>query len=129
MPRDTNGKATKPETAMDDAGMAHMERTKAEKKEIEKGYAVQESGPDYPYGLRIHLDHDGLKKVGIEEMPEVGGEVHIRAKAHVVGARSEKREGGEERHLELQITHLGVHPEEKEAGEKKDNSTSGRRRH
>lgn len=100
MPRDTKGKPVK---------MAHMERTKAEKKEREKDYAIADSGPDYPYGLRVNLDHDGLKKVGMEDMPEVGSEVHLQAKAHVVSARSEKREGSEERHLEMQITHLGVH--------------------
>lgn len=101
MPRDTKGKAVP---------MAHMERTKAEKKEREKAMDVQSDAPDYPYGLRIHLDHDGMKKCGIADMPEVGGEVQLHAKAHVTSARMEKREGSEdERHLELQITHLGVH--------------------
>ena len=109
--RDKHGKPVRPseDPTLEKAGeMVHMERTKAEKKALEEGLTSPHSGPDYPYGLRLHLDHDGLKKVGIAEMPDVGREVHIRAKAHVTAAGSEKREGGEERHLELQVTHLGI---------------------
>ncbi len=112
--RDKHGKPVRPaeEKPLAKAGeLVHMERTKEEKKNTEALSPSSESGPDYPYGLRLHLDHDCLKKVGLHETPEVGHEVHIRAKAHVVAAREEKREGDEpERHLELQITHLGIHP-------------------
>ena len=107
MPRDTKGKAQGGDQTMSDVGMTDMKRSNAEKKAVETN--VMEKGPEYPYGLKVHLDHEGMKKCGIDEMPEVGGEVHMRAKAHVVSARSEKRDGGEERHLELQITHLGIH--------------------
>jgi hypothetical protein len=107
MPRDKHGKPVGDET-MSEAGMAHMKREK--KTSGNKAMAGSMDEPPYPYGLKIHLDHEDLKKAGIESMPEVGGDVHLRAKARVVGARAEKTEGdSERRHLELQITHLGVH--------------------
>lgn len=119
--------------------MAHMERTKAEKKASAGGMAPEASGPDYPYGLRIQLDHDGMKKLGMSEMPEVGGEMHFRAKAKIIGARSEEREGSEDRHLELQITHLGMHDALEEGKGKSENGSGedkagkdayyGRKRH
>jgi len=112
MPRDTSGKPVE---------MAHMARSKEEKKRQMEPMNVRESGPDYPYGLRVDLDHEGMKKIGMDEMPEVGGEVSLHAKAHVVSARSEKREGEEDhRSVGLQITHLGIHHEESKKEEKEE---------
>lgn len=100
MPRDTKGKAQKPDDAI---GMVHMERAK---KKGEEPY----DGSKYPYGLRVHVDHEGLKKLDMDELSQVGHAVELRAKAQVMGVRSEQREDGtHERHLEMQITHLGVH--------------------
>ena len=101
MPRDVKGKAQKPDA---DGGMAHMDR-KADKDEI--GGVSK-----YPYGLRVRVDHEGLKKLNMDELPQVGHPVELRAKAQVMGVRAEQREDGkEERHLEMQITHLGIHHE------------------
>lgn len=106
MPRDIRGKPVLPPSA-EKSGMSHMLRTKEDKKG--ENIIGRDSGPDYPYGLRLHIDHDGMKKLGMKELPEVGHEVHIRAKAHVSSASSEKQEGQEDHHrLELQITHLGI---------------------
>lgn len=120
MPRDTSGKPVE---------MAHMARSKEEKKK-ESMPMERSSGPDYPYGLRVDLDHDGLKKVGMDKLPEVGSEIKLHAKAHVVSARSEKHEGGEERSVGLQITHLGIHHEEGKDEEKSEKSEkTERKRH
>ena len=109
MPRDTKGKPIRGDESMEAGGMADMKRTPSEKKGENKAMAEPYKGPDYPYGTRIHLDHESLKKVGMTDLPEIGHEVEIRAKAHVSSASAEKREGEEERrHLELQITHLGI---------------------
>jgi hypothetical protein len=104
MPRDTKGKPVKDET-MADVGMAHMER---KPKKGEEG--MISGGSPYPYGLRVHVDHEGLKKLNMGEIPQVGHSVEMRAKAQVMGVHMEEGEGGEQRQrLELQITHLGIH--------------------
>lgn len=99
MPRDTKGKAIEP-----GADMVHMKR---ESKEDKDGVGAA----PYPYGLRMHLDHDGMKKVGMHDMPGVGDEIELRARARVTGASSEAIDGktDEHRRVEMQITHLGVH--------------------
>ena len=110
MPRDIKGKAKGDET-MSAVNMTDMRRTNAAKKDVAVNAATNSDGPEYPYGLKVHLDHNSMKKMGMKDMPGVGSEVMMHSKAHVVGARAEKREGrDEERHVELQITHLGVHP-------------------
>lgn len=96
MPRDANGKAVK------DDGMVHMKSPKS------KG--AESGGSDYPYGLRVHVDHDGLKQLGMDEMPDVGHAVELRAKAQVAGVHEAQHEDGTKtRRLELQITHMGLH--------------------
>lgn len=64
-------------------------------------------GDKYPWGLRLRLGTDELKKLGIE-LPKVGDEFHIVAVASVTEVSS--REGRNESHknLELQIKKLGV---------------------
>jgi hypothetical protein len=103
MPRDTKGRAKGDET-VSTAGLADMRRSNSEKEAVAENMA--EKGPEYPHGMRVQLDHDSMKKCGMDSMPEVGSEVHLHAKARVVGARAE---GDDHRHLEMQITHLGVH--------------------
>ncbi|MCA8018087.1 capsid staple protein [Burkholderia metallica] len=97
MPRDTKGKPVK------DDGMVHMER-KA------KGDNMLGAGSKYPHGLRVHVDHEGLKKLDMDELPQVGHSVEMRAKAQVMGVHMEEGEDGQPRHrLEMQITHMGLH--------------------
>jgi len=103
-----------------------MARTKAEKKEANSLVMPKESEPDYPYGLRVHLDHESLKKAGITELPKAGEEMHFTAKARVHSASSESRDGGEEHRLELQITHMGIHHK---PDDMKSEETQPRKRH
>lgn len=115
MPRDTSGKPV----------LVDMARSKEDKKR-ENMPIARESGPDYPYGLRFDLDHAGLKKMGMKDLPEIGKEIHMHVKAHVASASSEKREGGEEnKRVGLQITHLGMLDQE----EKKPEEKADRKRH
>lgn len=111
--RDTHGKPVrsgKEEKKSESSELAHMERTKAEKKEANGLVMPKSEGPDYPYGLRIHLNQEDLQKIGMNDMPEAGNEVHLHAKARVSSVSSDQRDGGkEERRMELQITHLGIH--------------------
>lgn len=97
MPRDTKGKPIK------DDDMVHMEH-KA------KGDNMLGAGSKYPHGLRVHVDHEGLKKLDMDELPQVGHSVEMRAKAQVMGVHMDEGEDGQPRHrLEMQITHMGIH--------------------
>ena len=63
----------------------------------------------YPYGLCLNLDTDTLKKLGISDLPEVGGDFKIVAKAVVKSThQSESLEGNTYKSLELQITDMAV---------------------
>lgn len=108
--------------------MVDMARTPEEvRKEIGDSPAMpspmRSSAPTYPYGLCLSLDDEGMKKLGITELPPVGTLVHFCAMAKVTSASENEREGtdgGKEtcRRVELQVTHLGL---ENESAEKPRN--------
>jgi hypothetical protein len=89
-----------------------MSVTEAEKKQRER--KMQErmegtDGPDYPYGLSVHLDEGSLLKLQVKDLPKAGEEVRIEGTAKVRSVRQEDVDGGQqERSVELQITHLGL---------------------
>lgn len=63
--------------------------------------------PDYPYGTRIHMNDDHVKKVYGDDVPEVGEEhdIHARGKVTEMSDRD-----GEGKRLEIQITHMKKQP-------------------
>jgi hypothetical protein len=73
---------------------------------------------EYPYGLRIHLDDEQLKKLGITSLPAVGTEVTLIAKAKVNNVHESTTDGGGGKHayrsVGLQITDLGLKPPKSE---------------
>jgi len=79
--------------------------------------------PIYPYGLQVRLDEDSLDKLGIAELPKVGGELLLTAKVTVTSVSSNehqtegKRGKHKHRNVELQITDMGLGdvPAEKDA--------------
>jgi hypothetical protein len=63
--------------------------------------------PEYPYGLRITLGPDELKKLGISEAPELGKMIKLMAEAKVVEVEVANQEGdSSDFKVELQIQHL-----------------------
>ena len=90
--------------------MVDMKISKAEKKRSQNDImpASLSSGERYPYGLQIRLDNDSMKKLGIE-LPEVGEEVTVYAKADITEASAnETSEGGKRLSCTLQITRLQI---------------------
>lgn len=96
------------------AGLINMKMEK-----MEQGPAVPMCGhQEYPYGLRINLDHESLEKLGLSKLPEVGSELMIMAKVQVVGTNeSESIEGGEYNNLSLQITDMKLEKTKKKSSE------------
>lgn len=93
-------------------GLTDMKITKAEQKAKEKGNkSIPCCGSDekYPYGLELRLDNEIMDKLGIE-LPEVGEEVTITAKATVTeaAARESQHDAGKRLSCTLQITKLGI---------------------
>jgi hypothetical protein len=81
------------------------------------GEAATPLAPEFPYGLRIDLDNDSLKKLGIESLPEVGKSMMLHARV-VVNSVSENESSGQEKRksVGLQITDMALGSE----GEKRD---------
>jgi len=77
------------------------------KKEKEEKEMPLMSSMEYPYGLRINLDHETLEKLGIKELPKMGAKVNLEAIAEVVSVSSNANYEGEvENHICLQITDM-----------------------
>lgn len=67
-----------------------------------------ETRDDYPWGLRISLNGDALKKLGID-LPKVGDMMTIGGMAKVCGVSTREAEGGESySNVDLQITDFGM---------------------
>jgi hypothetical protein len=90
--------------------LVEMKRSKAAKKKDAEGPSI--GGDDYPYGLRVNLDHESLQKLGIDKLPSVGDKMHLHAHAHVVSAEERSSEGGKKHRsvsLELRKMQIGEH--------------------
>jgi hypothetical protein len=87
--------------------MISLKRTKEELKPKSSGPCYEETN-SYPYGTKICLGTDELKKLGVTELPDVG-EVHtITAKVKVVEVGQRDKKDGQSRSLDLQITDLDL---------------------
>lgn len=97
------------------AKLKSMAFTKAETKErnspkaCEIGYS---SGDKYPWGLRLDLNKETLKKLGLTDLPEPGATMRLEASVEVVSASINKRTDGEaDRRIEVQITKMSIEPD------------------
>jgi hypothetical protein len=90
-----------------------MKIDKAER-EAQTAEMVKSDGPEYPYGLSVHLDNDALEKVGLSTLPKVEGTMLLVARVKVVSVSSNEHEGmGKHRSVGLQITDMAL---EKDGG-------------
>lgn len=65
--------------------------------------------PEYSYGLVMRLENFELDQLGAKQMPKVGQEVTISAKAKIIRvAESASVANKGDRNVELQITHLEI---------------------
>lgn len=79
------------------------------------GINDNQKSPAYPYGLRITLDKDSLKKMNINKMPEVGSFIDLCAKAKVVSLSEDEQFG--DKSVTLQIVEMDFESPEQEKKE------------
>jgi hypothetical protein len=91
-----------------DAVMASMKNSPKKAEKSSKVSMPSSPHEDYPYGLRLELDHDTLKKLGHDSLPKVGTKMSLHAKARVKSASENSSEGEDSprRSVSLQITHM-----------------------
>jgi len=77
--------------------------------------------PAYPWGLEVNLDNEGLDRLKVDPLPEVGETMLLMARVRVTRVSSTDNEaGGKQRNIALQITDMGL----EDGGEKKDAATT-----
>lgn len=63
--------------------------------------------PEFPPGTQLHLTDEVIKKLEMEDIPEVGTTMTLTAKVEVKSAMVKEEEGRPQRkHIELQITDM-----------------------
>ena len=97
--------------------MTDMAKTPSDVKEEQSDWGTAQIAgavDKYDWGLRISLDSDSLKKLGLDgNLPPIGSVVEFTAKARVTSASSSEREKAdgsstEHKSVDLQITHMDI---------------------
>lgn len=103
--------------------MKDMVITTEEKKDRQE-HSIVCDVPKYPYGLKLHFDHESFKKLGMAEPPKVGTKMMVMAYAEVCGVDQQKYEGDVPKiSMGLQIMEVELKEKEEnrsEDGEKRD---------
>lgn len=89
-----------------------------EEMKMERSMVSQPEMPEYPYGLRISLNDETMKKLGIKELPKIGEYFMIAAKACVCSVSQHESTEHQHRHMELQIEDMAVMQEKPDAAKK-----------
>ena len=69
--------------------------------------------PMYSYGLCISLGREELEKLGLQQLPEAGSEMMIKAKAYVKSVREYAEKDGVEQNVQIQICAMAIEPIDK----------------
>lgn len=84
-----------------------MRLSKSDKEEIRET-AVASDPPEFPFGLRIHLNEESIEKLNMGKLPSPGSEMMAMVKLRVESASINKTEEKMDRNLSLQITKMGI---------------------
>lgn len=96
------------------AKLVSMKETAAEEKAEQA--SLDSPAPDYPYGLRLSLGRNELKKLGMKDLPEIGDEFEIVARGKVVSiSQSESERGDGYKCADIQITEMSLTDPDEEA--------------
>ena len=94
--------------------MQDMKFSKAEKP-LSTDAAMIQGGPEYPYGLRITLDPEVMKRLDMGRIPKVGETMMLHAMVEVVGVNSDRASNGSrDMSVQLQITTMELKSREEQ---------------
>lgn len=80
---------------------------------------VKSDEPMYPYGLRLCLDSDVVKALGLSELPPVGKQMKMLAKVEVCSASvTDTKEYGKKMYMDLQIVEMELEKEKEDPAKK-----------
>jgi len=95
--------------------MMDMKLSEMEKKEGEIKSVLEK--PSYPYGLRIYLDPESVKKLGLKD-PQVGEKMMLHAHVEVMSVNAEAVTGDAKQvYVGLQIVEMDLDSHEEEKAE------------
>lgn len=77
--------------------------------------SIAADAPRYPWGLSISIDGDALERLGIEDLPEVGESLQLRALVEVTSTSINESQTEQRRSLGLQITAMCLEPAPKKS--------------
>lgn len=81
----------------------------------QKDFSLPQPQPKYPYGLKICLSENELKKLNLEGIPQVGKKFKAEILVEVVQVSAEGGEGDMKEHrVELQIKEMELKKEKSE---------------
>lgn len=87
-----------------------MRLSREERKEMAEPMSVGDM-PEYPYGLRLHLDQDEIAKLGIS-LPDVGEQFVVVGIGVVTSVSQHKGEAHTSQHVEVQLEKLAFESRE-----------------
>lgn len=95
--------------------MHDMKISDMEKKDNSQSSILYDQG-SYPYGLKIQLDAETYRKLGLGEPPKIGAKMMLLAHVEVCSIYKEPSKGDDHNYsMGLQITEMDLKPhEEKE---------------
>ena len=84
-----------------------MKLTESESKD---NAIVQETEKQlYPWGLRIELNDDSMKKLGLEKIPSINSKLKLEAIVEIIRVdSSDSVDGGKKESMSLQITDMAL---------------------
>ena len=93
-----------------------LKSMKVEKKSKEMDKPIDvEQRDEFPWGLRIDLNKDSLKNLGLSTKDfTVGEEISVACMAKVISVRATEGEFNDSKNVELQITKMKLESEEEE---------------
>ena len=92
-----------------EAVLVSMKKTNKKARKAPMEMSAPSSDETYPWGLSLELNEESLDKLSIDDLPKVGKEVTIMAKARVTSvSERDSTEGGKSRSVSLQITKMAL---------------------
>jgi len=65
-----------------------------------------DGGPRYPYGLSLCLDKESMGKLGMTDLPEIGGKMLLTALVEVTSVSQYQTQESQDKSVHLQITDM-----------------------